>query len=211
VFLPVVYGVVLGDEELYGQLDKNGNFQEVEDPSSQPHSELSPLLGRMALELPCVAELVDISGDVIALLNVEVVSGKVACMSIAALPGKELTSQLLRQAPIASLVREAAKGRIVHLRDGFAVRFAQGNPAFSRRNDVPNLPRRRTLSDEFLSKVADVYRGALASGDAPAVAIERALGPTTPENARRWIMISRREGFLGESLGQGRKGEGHSS
>lgn len=204
---PIVYGIVLGDEERYGRLDENGNFQELEDPISGPEGELAPLIGKIALELPCTAEIVDPAGREVAVLDIGVIAGKIACTLIMARPGHELTGQLLRQAPIAALIRNAATARIVHLRDGFAVRFPQGNPLFSRRNEVPNTSKRRTLDDEFLLGIADVYRGALASGNSPAIAVERAFGPTTPENARRWIMTARKAGFLGESLGQGRKGE----
>ena len=204
---PVVLGIVLGDEERYGRLDENGNFQEVEDPLSEPHVDLAPLTGTLALELPCTAELLDVSGKPVAVLNIEVNSSRAICTSITALPGEELTGQLLRQAPIASLVREAAEGSVVHLRQGFAVRFAAGNPAFSVGNDLPVTPKRRVLNDEFLQNVASIYREAVEAGLSTQQEIQRQLGPISDEGARRWVMLARKAGFLGEAQGRWKAGE----
>jgi hypothetical protein len=128
------------------------------------------------------------------------VNRRVACLSVTAVKGKELSGQVLRRVPLSKLVREAAKSKIVHLRDGFAVRIV------GLEEDAPR-PQRRTLDRTFLARVAQIYREAILIGQSPAQDVALRLGPTTPENARRWIMNARKEGLLGPSLGQGRKGE----
>lgn len=204
---PIVLGIVLGDEERYGILDESGNFQELDDPLSEPHSKLAPLAGRLALELPCTADLLDTQGRPLAVLDINVVSERAVCTGITALPGRELTGQILRQAPISSLVREAAKGSIVHLRQGFAVRFAEGNASFSLENEIPSTRQRRTLNDEFLTQVADVYRNAVSMGVSTQQEIQSQLGPISDAAARRWVMMARRAGFLGEASGSWKAGE----
>lgn len=204
---PIVLGIVLGEEERYGKLDENGNFQELEDILGEPRKMLAPLTRDLALELPCTADLLDVSGKAVAVLEIEVLASRVICAAITTLPGHELTGQLLRQAPISSLVREAAKGSIVHLRQGFAVRFAEGNSAFSLENDIPSGRQRRVLNDEFLSKVADVYRNAVSMGVSTQQEIQRQLGPISDAAARRWVMQARKAGFLGEAPGRWKPGE----
>lgn len=203
--MPILHGVVLGGEERYGYLDGDGNF--VEDIFRGGFQvELLPISDDLAIPNRSRAEILDLQGEPVAELFIGVIDGEIACIAIKALPGKALTGEILRQTPIATLVRKAAQAHIVHLRNGFAVRFAQGNPFFSPRSEVP-APERRILNKEFLLRVADIYRIAIATGEAPAKAVEQELGPTTPENARRWIMAARKEGLLGQSKGSGRKGE----
>lgn len=201
--LPVVHGIVLGGEERYGHLDK-GKFYEAL-PSGYCHT-IYPLTEETGL-MRCFAEMVDDASRPIARVEIGVVDGRIACVGIQALPGKQITGQLLRRAPLAHLVKSAASANIVHLRDGFAVRFAEGNPAFSRENELPEHVRRRPRDFEFLSRVAAIYRLAVAAGEPPALAVQEALGPTTHENARRWIMKAREQGALGKALGQGKAGE----
>lgn len=205
--LPVVLGIILGDEERYGKLDTNGNFQELEDPLSAPYSRLETLRGKLALEYPCSVDLLDASGKAIAVLYIGVVSGRAACVSISALEGQELTGQVLRQAPISSLVREAARGSLVHLREGFAVRFAEGNSALPSLNEIPSTYQRRVLNDEFLVQVAEIYRNAVAMGVSTQHEIQAQLGPISDAAARRWVMMARRAGFLGDAPGPWKSGE----
>lgn len=203
--LPVVLGIVLGDEERYGKLDENGNFQELEDPRSEPRSFMLTLTGRLALSYPCVADLLDASGKPIAMLYIGVVSGRAACINISALEGQELTGQVLRQAPISSLVREAAKGSLVHIRDGFAVRFADS--VFSPMNEVPSFRNRRILDDEFMTQLAEVYRNAVSMGISTQSEIQRVFGPVSDTSARRWVVHARKAGYLGEAHGSWKAGE----
>lgn len=205
--LPVVLGIVLGDEERYGELDANGNFQELEDPHSGPYSRLQTLRGRLALESPCTADLLDTSGRAIAILHIGVVSGRASCISVSALEGQELTGQVLRQAPLSSLVREAARGGLVHLRDGFAVRFVEGNSALPALNEIPSFRQRRNLDDEFMENVAEVYRNAVSMGISTQQEIQRVFGPISDASARRWVMKARRRGFLGPARGRWKAGE----
>ncbi len=66
--------------------------------------------------------------------------------------------------------------------------------------------KRRKLDPEFLEQVARVYREALGT-ESPARAVHDRFSPTTPENARRWISLARKRGFLGEAPGRGQAGE----
>lgn len=211
IALPIVHGVVLGGEERYGHVDANGNFYETHTPTAGYQVPLQQINEGLAIPARSKAEILDLQGSPIAELFIGVVDGKPVCTEIKALAGKALTGEVLRQTPISTLVREAARANIVHLRNGFAVRFAQGNPLFWPKREWVSEHSRRTLDSVFLSRVADTYRMALATGEAPAMAVERILGPTTPENARRWVMAARKEGFLGKSKGPGRKGERYSS
>jgi hypothetical protein len=197
--IPVLYGITLGGLEIYGVLDDNGNFRQ-EDPQNVRLQSVLPLAGDLGLELPCNAEIVDDFGETIAIIDVGVLNAKVACLSVTAVEGKELTGQVLRRVPLAKLVREAAKSKIVHIRSGFAVRL------IGLEEDAPR-PQRRTLDRAFLSLVGQIYREAILTKQSPGQLVNDRLGPTTPENARRWIMNARKEGVLGPSLGQGRKGE----
>lgn len=199
-------GVVLGGEEYYGYLGEDGNFFESE-PRGGYRVPLSPINEELAIPQGSRAEILDPQGEPVAELFIDVIDGEIACTQIKALPGKALTGEILRQTPIATLIREAAKAHVVHMRDGFAVRFAQGNPFFSPKREWISERSRRTLDRNFLSLVAKIYRTSIATGEAPAIAVERILGPTTYENARRWIMAARKEGLLGPSKGPGRKGE----
>lgn len=198
--IPVVYGIMLGGLEIYGVLDDDGNFRQ-EDPKNVRRQSVLPLAGDLGLELPCNAEIIDDFGETIAIIDVGVVNNRVACLSVTAVEGKELSGQVLRRVPLSKLVREAAKSKIVRIRDGFAVRMV------GIEDDAPRS-QRRTLDRAFLQQVGQMYREALLTGQSPGKLVGIRLGPTTPENARRWIMAARKEGILGPSLGQGRKGEG---
>lgn len=203
--LVIVNGVFLGEIEHYGYIDENGNFVEAPYRGGYPVP-LQLINDDLAIPVGARAEILNLVGRPIADLYIGVVNGRVACTKIEARPGEGLSSTQLRMIPIASLVLQAAEANVVYIRDGFAVRFPQGHTSFSPQGEV-NSYRRRTLDAEFLQRVASIYRTAMATGKAPAIAVEEALGPTTPENARRWIATARREGFLGASPGAGRKGE----
>jgi autonomous glycyl radical cofactor GrcA len=198
--IPVLYGITLGGQEIYGVLDDDGNFRQ-EDPKNVRRQKVLPLAGDLGLELPCNAEIVDDAGETIAIIDVGVLNGRVACLSVKAVAGKELSGQVLRRVPLSKLVREAAKSKVVHIRKGFAVRIVG-------LQDEDPRPQRRTLDRAFLEQVGQIYREALLTNQAPAQAVNFQLGPTTPENARRWIALARKQGVLGPSLGMGRKGEG---
>lgn len=205
--MAIVHGIILGDEERYGHIDAEGNFWETKAPRSGYQAEILLLNEGLGIPDGSKAEILDAQENPVAELFIGVLDGKPVCSDIKALPGKALTGEILRRTPISTLVQKATRANIVHLRDGFAVRFAQGNPLFWPKRQWISGPSRRNLDKTFLSHVASIYRDALASGEAPAKAVERILGPTTPENARRWIMMARKEGLLGLATGPGRKGE----
>lgn len=205
VALQILNGIVLGDGEHYGYIDSDGNFNEAE-PSPGYRTPLQIIRDDMAIPIGASAEILNPQGDVIADLQISATDGRVMCSGIKARNGHELTSENLRGIPIAKLVARAAQAHIVFLRGNFAVRFPANGLAFSPKGEIIGRPR-RVLDEKFLKEVARIYRTALATGKAPAIAVEETLGPTTPENARRWIATARREGFLGPSPGAGRKGE----
>jgi len=191
LFIPVVYGVIL-DEERYGHLNESGDFVETENPTLGPIRRVEAMAGGVGLELPCRPDLVDEEGVPVAFLEIRVVHGRVGCVRIEALPGHELTGKVLRQAPIRKLVSKAAASNIVHLREGFAVRYLEG--MFGQ--PTPDMSwRGRKLDDGFLREVATAYREAESRGMHPALSVWRKYG-TSRENARRWIMLARRRGFL---------------
>lgn len=203
--LPVAYGIVLGGDEIYGAVDENGNFQEG-DPKRAEKRNVIPLAGDLALELPCSAEILSDEGEVVALLNLDVIDGRIACTSLQAAPGQELTGSTFRRIPLSRLTTEAARSKIVYLRKGFAVKFAQGPFGHVFTDDFAK-PKRRILDGEFLAGVAKTYRDALIAQEHPSLAVQQRYGPTTQENARRWVSAARKAGFLGPSPGRGRKGE----
>jgi hypothetical protein len=204
--LPLIWGIIIGGVERYGLVDDSGAFVEVTDPRAEiglPVVNLLPLAGSFALELPCVAEILDPDGSVGATVEIGAVEGRPACVRIEAAPGRELTGELLRRVPLAQLVREATAFRIVTVRDGFAVRhIGPSSPV-----EIAETRRRRILGSEFLRDIADTYRLALVSGVPPATLIQEKFGPTTPENARRWVMAARKAGFLASAPGPGKAGE----
>jgi hypothetical protein len=200
MLLPLAHGVVLGEEEHYGTLDDEGYFQEVGDPRSLPPREIGLLGSNIALLLPCTAEILDPLGEGVATLHVGVVKGRVACTSITAYPERELTGQLLRVA-IANLVKEVARNHVVHLRDGFVVRFVGDSEPLEG-------ARRRVVDDAFLERVAEIYRQAVIAGLPTQQEIQRHLGPVAEASARRWVLQARRAGFLGPAY-KGKAGETH--
>jgi hypothetical protein len=124
----------------------------------------------------------------------------------------------MRSIPVASIVTEAAQAhtfRVFRTRRGRYVGayysdVFQGMPGFEDdfeelRADVAD---RRRLDDDFLDRVAELYREAVANGEAPAPTIARALGPVHPGTARRWVMAARKVGKLGKAPTRGgRSGE----
>lgn len=206
--LPVAYGLVLGGDEIYGTLDENGNFQE-QDPLTAEKKKVVRISKEMGLELPCTAEIVNDAGEPVAILNMGVAKGRVACISAEAIPGGELTGHIFRRVPVSKLVSAAVKGKIVYFRPGFAVHFVQG--PFGHILDGLEKPRRRSLNDDFLLQVAHIYREALSAKEFPGQAIQRHLGPTSEANARHWVQLAREAGFLGRALGPGQIGEAQSS
>lgn len=200
LILPLAYGLVFGEEERYGTLDADGYFQEADPRLVRPRV-IEPLGGDLGLLLPCAAEVLDPAGNPVAVLQVGVVNGRIACISITANPGAELTGQLLRSVPVASLIREVARNHVVHIREGFAVRFVADE-------HLPETPKRRVLDGAFLQRVADIYRQAVASGLSTQGELQRQLGPVSDAGARRWVVQARREGYLGPALGR-KAGEIH--
>lgn len=218
--IPIAYVLELGGEEFLGLRESDGSFRQINSLSEVPDTDwqqaemFGPSLG---LLVPCMASI--LMNDVpVGTLSIRVIDGHPACASIHATT-HGLTGALIRQIPIASLVREAAIAstvRVLTTDEGiFGARYVDGGLGFGQLATdlraelaiVEESTRRRVINHSFLAEVAQIYREAMALGIAPSKAVQQALGPTTPENARRWISIARQEGFLGPALGQGRAGE----
>lgn len=93
----------------------------------------------------------------------------------------------------------------VYYTDAFEGKLGFRDDLEELRSDVSR--KRRTLNGDFLSEVAAVYRDAVARRAPPAKAVQEQFGPTTPENARRWIALARENGQLGKAVAKGRAGE----
>lgn len=169
----------------------------------------------LALAQPLDVPLID-DGVHVADISIGIAKDRPACVSIVAMSNRALTGAFVRSLPIASIVSEAAACntyRIFKTEDGYiGVYYSDafentpfGGEFESLRYEVGKRP--RALNKQFFSRVASIYRDALTEGYPPAKAVEELLGPTTPENARRWISRARREGYLGDAPGRGKKGE----
>jgi len=167
---------------------------------------------------PCTAELLE-RDEVVGELEVGIASGRPACTAIRALHGHAITGAYLRSLPIAEIARGVSLShtvRVFQTRRGAYVglRYLE-HPGLGFGDDFRELHadvqaaatgKRRKLDPEFLEQVARVYREALGT-EPPARAVHDRFGPTTPENARRWISLARKRGFLGEAPGRGQAGE----
>lgn len=202
MLLPLAYGISVAGEEHYGTLDNDGYFSLDDQPRFLPRKEVELLGNGLALLKPCSATILD-NGKEIGWLEVDVLDGRIVCTSIEAFDGYELTGQLLRQIPIATLVKEVAQSQLVHVRDGFVVKFVAGLQG----DFLPGTRKRRTIDRAFLQKVADIYRQAVASGISTQDSVQRHLGPISDSGARRWILQARKAGFLGPALGPWQAGE----
>lgn len=168
----------------------------------------------LALAHPLVVPLVE--GEHLADIQITIIDDQPACTIVRAAQGKALTGTFMRSLPIAHIVSEAAACNTyrvfkrggehigVYYSDAFE-NTAFGGEFETLRYEVGRRP--RILNKDFFARVASIYRKALESGYPPAKAVEETLGPTSPENARRWIGRARAEGYLGPALGRGRKGE----
>jgi hypothetical protein len=220
--IPIAYVLELGGEEFLGLRDYNGDFRQIESLREIPLTDWQPveMFGpSLGLLIPCRADITNPRGEPVGWISIRVVDGNPACIMIGANPGEALSSSLIKSIPIATLVREAATVstvRVLKTEGGFfGARYVDGGPGFGQllgdlREEltaVDEKARRRVISPDFLRDVAAIYREAVSHGIAPARAVQDALGPTTPTNARRWIAAARREGFLGPAPAVGRAGE----
>lgn len=170
----------------------------------------------LALAQPLAVPLID-DGNHVADIVIGIANDHPACVSIVAMSNRGLTGEFLRSLPIASIVNEAAAcntytvfktswGEIigVYYSDAFE-NTSFGGEFETLRSEVGKRP--RELNQAFFARVSSIYRDAIARGYPPARAVQELLGPTSPQNARRWIARARREGYLGHAPGRGKKGE----
>jgi len=218
--IPIAYVLELGGEEFLGLRDADGGFRQIASLKQVPITEwvqvemFGPSLG---LVRPCVASIV-VDEETVGVIEIAIRDGRPACVAITSSQG--LTGTLLRQIPIASLVREAAMTgtvRVLSTQSGgiLGARYVEGGAGFGQLHDdlqkelvkVEEHGRRRVMDESFLKMVAHIYRTALRLKLPPAKHVGDMLGPTSPANARRWIAAARREGYLGPAPAVGRAGE----
>jgi hypothetical protein len=118
-----------------------------------------------------------------------------------------VTASLIRQIPVAFLVREAREGL------GDVARWQASQPgrsAAERRTlsavaDQLDESPRRVLDDDHFAQVAEIYREAWAAGDpAPTKAVAERM-KASRSAAAKWVARARVMGLLGETK-QGRPG-----
>lgn len=215
--LPIVHVLELGGDEFYGVTGINGEFRPITSLQETGMYPVELFGANLGLLKPCTASIV-INDVPVGTVNIGVTDGRPGCVSIHSTT-HALTGSLLRQIPLARLVREAAIANTVRVMDTelgvFGARYVEGGPGFGQLLEdlraeltaVDELGRRRVINASFLKMVAHIYRTALRLGKNPAKHVEDMLGPTSPANARRWIAAARREGYLGPAPGRGRAGE----
>jgi hypothetical protein len=177
----------------------------------------------LALAQPLKVPYLDEAGEHLLDVEIGVSQGQPACLGVVSAHGVPLTGKILRELPLGRIVADAATrnsyrvfrkkrgGYIgVHVSDAFQGMLGFQDDRHALEGEVRDaLRRRRAIDNEFLTQVAEIYRDAAARGEPTAEALKERFGPTTLENARRWISIARRRGFLGEALNErgGRAGE----
>ena len=171
--------------------------------------EYVPLAHGLALEADCRATITW-EGEAVAEVLIGAVDGRPAATAIRALPGRQLSTQVLRNMlGLGKLVRHAAGPATVYVcrvnGKVAAVRplEAAGSPFLDAgRQELLEAAEYRRVDDDFLRQVAEVYRDARAAGRSTQRAIQEQLGPTSDANARRWVARARKAGFLGAAPGR---------
>jgi hypothetical protein len=198
----------------------------------QPVEEVECLaLGRgLAIPAKLVVPLY-VAGDPTAVAHAEigVIDGKPACIALYAIAPHELTMQRLRQLKgIGRAIRDGANAEALQVArvDGVLVgerhRDVSADYTGPRGHletaaqfaELTSTPRaRRSVDDEFLRQVSDVYRDAVVRRTSTQRAIQERWR-TSDANARRWVAAARARGretgdpsFLGEALGPLQAGE----
>jgi len=215
--IPIAYVLELGGEEFLGVRDDDGGFRQIDSLEEIAESSYVEMFGpSLGLVRPCVASIV-VDEETMGVIEIAIFDGQPGCIAINSSRG--LTGTLLRQIPLASLVREAAMTGTVRVLSTdnriFGARYVEGGAGFGQLHDdlqtqlakVEEHGRRRVMDESFLKMVAHIYRTALRLKLPPAKHVGDMLGPTSPANARRWIAAARREGYLGPAPAVGRAGE----
>jgi hypothetical protein len=171
----------------------------------------------LALAQPLVAPFL-LNDQHVADIEIGVASGRPACVAMRGAHGQPLTGALMRSLPLGTIVTQVAdqntyrvfrtkRGRYVgaYYSDAFEGMLGFEEDLKELRDEIND--KRRTLDDDFLDRVAEVYRDATARRESPAKALVEQLGPVSRGTARRWVMHARWAGKLGSAPGRGRSGE----
>lgn len=118
-----------------------------------------------------------------------------------------ITTELLRSIPMRDLRRMAVEAASRPITEwgtvetvGVQRRVFRSDQSNWTVGAVGGPGRGRRISDEFLQRVADVYRDAMAAGRPPVAAIVGELHAER-STAGRWVMLARQRGFLGPAKG----------
>lgn len=120
--------------------------------------------------------------------------------------GPEVTGETLRRLPVRTLVRDATARVAAQWRlseaQGEDMRLVPASPSegletYRALLEDARRPRRGSpITDDHLRQVADLYRTALARGDAPTQTVADSMH-VVPSTAGRWVKRARERGFLG--------------
>ena len=127
--------------------------------------------------------------------------GRLACTSLtldAIADGPPVTTEALRDVPLAGIIRQALRGLVYVRVPGQPKKYELFAPEADVAKDGP--------TDEALRAAATIYRIAYALNDRPTKAVASALDLTHP-TAARWVARARERGFLGPTT-KGHAGEG---
>ncbi|CAN5351792.1 hypothetical protein BH20ACT22_BH20ACT22_09950 [soil metagenome] len=121
---------------------------------------------------------------------------------------RPLTGTELRHLPLRDLVNVAV-GQAAVVTKEVAPGIYEGSPAtadeaLETSRQADRAKRRRTMTDEHLEAVAQVYRA--TGGDRPRDAVMDEF-QVSPAMASRYIKLARERGFLGAAPGPGKAGE----
>jgi hypothetical protein len=141
-------------------------------------------------------------------LTVEVDESGLARVVGLALRGEAIDGGMLRQVPVAALLREALAEASASTPADLGRLESGGKSSASLELSTPARiePRsRRRVTDELLERVAGIYRDAQANERAPTQAVADEL-VATRSAAAQWVAKARERGFLGPAM-RGRAGE----
>lgn len=176
-----------------------------------PRVELAPgLVAREVAEAHRPWEGYELTLTVRAVPGTEGRAGRFVCsrFSLAQVDdGPPVTSEAVRQVPVAALVRELAGA--LWRRTGGLHPDDTDPPEGAWRvwldDDEIRRLRDQGPTRETLGWVAHTYRLAVVLGDPPTQAVEQSLG-LPRSTAGRWVTLARREGLLGAAEGPGKAG-----
>jgi hypothetical protein len=183
----------------------------------EPDAAWIPLGGRFFIPSRFYATFMvaDVVPPQAAGIEVDATDGAPRIVALTIRDERGVTGALLRAARLPDLLRaaiEAASYKVEFGADGkprFFRAYGSGDPSTPREDrvaefqDAYSRARRQgvPVDEEHLRRVAEVYRAAVARGEAPTKAVSRELFASR-STAGRWVMQARKRGFLRPALGR---------